>query len=127
MLDNSGAGLPVGLQLPAGTTTAPFDPNFTEVNASKHYQFDQDVAFFKGGWWGTHNIKAGYQFNELSNVINQHGNVPFAFVNVGAGQSYSPAQPSAAPTAMAPLGRPRRPNPAALLPSGEPALASTAM
>jgi outer membrane receptor protein involved in Fe transport len=88
--DNSGNPLPVALQLPAGTTTAPFDAQFTQVNASKHYQFDQDVAFFKGGWWGTHNIKVGYQFNELSNVINQHGNLPNALMYVGAGQTYSP-------------------------------------
>jgi hypothetical protein len=86
--DNAGAPLPANLALPSGTTTAPFNPNYTEVNASKHYQFNQDVAFFKGGWWGTHNIKAGYQFNKLSNVINQHGNVPFVFLFAGAGNSY---------------------------------------
>ncbi len=82
--------LPAALDIPSGTTTAPFDQSFTEVNASKHYQFDEDVAFFKSGWWGTHNIKAGYQLNHLSNVINQHGNVPFAFEYLGAGQSYPP-------------------------------------
>ena len=86
--DNSGNPLPANLALSAGTTTAPFDESFTQVNASKHYQFDQDVAFFKSGWWGTHNIKAGYQLNHLSNVINQHGNLPFAFVSPGAGNSY---------------------------------------
>ncbi|MGA8438558.1 MAG: TonB-dependent receptor [Candidatus Sulfotelmatobacter sp.] len=114
VLDNSGAGLPVGLQLPAGTTTAPFDPNFTEVNASKHYQFDQDVAFFKGGWWGTHNIKAGYQFNELSNLINQHGNVPFAFLNVGAGQSYSPSTTFGGTNCYGPTGTASAPEPGSL-------------
>ena len=87
--DNAGNPLPANLALPGNTSTAPFNSNFTQVNASKHYQFGQDVAFFKGGWWGTHNIKAGYQFNELSNVINQHGNIPFAFMNVGAGLNYS--------------------------------------
>ncbi len=90
-LDNSGKPLPANLALAAGTTTAPFDTSFTQVNASKHYQFDQDVAFFKSGWWGTHNIKGGYQLNHLSNIIDQHGNLPFAFMYVGAGQSY-PAQ-----------------------------------
>lgn len=89
-LDNSGSPLPAGLALSAGTTTAPFDQSFTEVNASKHYQFDQDVAFFKTGWLGTHNIKGGYQLNHLSNVINQHGNLPFAFLYVGAGNGYTP-------------------------------------
>jgi hypothetical protein len=88
VLDNSGAPLPLGLQLPAGATTAPYDQSYTQVNASKHWQFDQNVAFFKSGWLGTHNIKGGYQYNELSNVINQHGNLPFAFVYVGAGQNY---------------------------------------
>ncbi len=82
--------LPANLALPAGTTTAPFDQSYTEVNASKHYQFNQDVAFFKSGWLGTHNIKAGYQFNKLSNVINQHGNLPFINMSEGAGNSFRP-------------------------------------
>jgi Carboxypeptidase regulatory-like domain len=83
------ASLPAGdLQVPNGASTTPYNQAFTEVNASKHYQFDQDVAFFKGGWWGTHNIKMGYQYNRLSNVINQHGNVPLADVFVGAGVGY---------------------------------------
>ena len=82
--------LPATLALPSGTSTAPFDQSYTEVNASKHYQFNQDVAFFKSGWLGTHNIKAGYQFNKLSNVINQHGNVPFVFMSAGTGNSFRP-------------------------------------
>jgi carboxypeptidase family protein len=90
-VDNAGNPLPANLQQAAGTTTAPFDSSYTQVNASKHYQFDENVAFFKGGWWGTHNIKAGYQFNELSNVVNQNGNLPFAFLYVGAGASYGPS------------------------------------
>jgi hypothetical protein len=114
VLDNSGAALPVALQLPANTSTAPFNPNFTEVNANKHYQFGQDVAFFKGGWWGTHNIKAGYQFNELSNVINQHGNIPFAFMNVGAGQAFSPDTTFGASNCYGPTGRASAPQPGSL-------------
>jgi hypothetical protein len=87
--DNAGNPLPLGdLQVPAGASTAPFDQSYTEVNASKHYQFDEDVAFFKSGWLGTHNIKAGYQFNRLSNIINQHGNVPYVFMNIGQGVGY---------------------------------------
>jgi hypothetical protein len=88
--DNSPTPLPLpsSLNQPAGATTAPFDQSYTQVNASKHYQFDQDVAFFKSGWWGTHNIKAGYQFNRLSNVINQHGNLPFADMLTGTGVGY---------------------------------------
>jgi outer membrane receptor protein involved in Fe transport len=88
-MDTAGNALPAALQLPAGASTAPFDSNFTEVNASKHYQFNQDFAFFKGGWWGTHNFKVGYQYNRLTNVINQHGNLPQVFVFPGAGQSYA--------------------------------------
>ena len=81
--------LPAALQLPVNTSTDPFDQQFTEVNASKHYQFNQDVAFFKSGWFGTHNIKGGYQFNKLSNVINQHGNVPLVDLYLGAGNDHS--------------------------------------
>jgi outer membrane receptor protein involved in Fe transport len=81
--------LPAALLVPDGTTTAPFDQSYTQVNASKHYQFDQDVAVFKSGWGGTHNLKFGYQLNHLSNVINQHGNLPLAQMYPGAGNSYS--------------------------------------
>jgi hypothetical protein len=87
-VDNSGATYPADLNLPSGSATAPFDQSFTEVNASKHFQFDQDFAFFKGGWWGTHNIKVGYQLNHLSNIINQHGNVPYVSLTLGQGVSY---------------------------------------
>jgi hypothetical protein len=87
-LDNTGAPLPAALQSPVGSSTAPFDATFTSVNASKHFQFDEDVAFFKSGWAGTHNIKAGYQLNHLSNLINQHGNLPFANEYLGAGASH---------------------------------------
>ncbi len=82
--------LPASLAQPTGTATAPFDQSYTEVNASKHYQFNQDVAFFKSGWWGTHNIKAGYQYNSLSNLINQHGNLPAITVFAGSGIGYRP-------------------------------------
>jgi hypothetical protein len=81
--------LPSALEVSSGTTTAPFDQSYTEVNASKHFQFDQDIAFFKSGWWGTHNIKGGYQLNHLSNVIDQHGNLPFAFQYLGSTASYN--------------------------------------
>jgi len=78
--------MPVPLQLPSANTNA-YDGSFTDVNASKHYQLNEDVAFFKGGWWGTHNIKAGYQYNRLWNIISQHGNVP-QFVAIAV-QGYS--------------------------------------
>jgi hypothetical protein len=89
VLDNQGNPLPAALQLPGGSTTAPYDPAYTVVNASKHYQFNEDLAFFKGGWGGTHNFKFGYQLNRLSNVINQNGNLPFVFIDPGV--PYSPS------------------------------------
>jgi len=83
-----GNPLPANLQQPGGTTTTPYLGSFTLFNANKHYQFDQDVAFFKGGWWGTHNLKIGYQLNHLTNVIDQNGNVPQALLVVGRGHNH---------------------------------------
>ncbi|MGO9862846.1 MAG: carboxypeptidase regulatory-like domain-containing protein [Terriglobales bacterium] len=90
-LDNYGNPLPASLQVPGGTTTGVYDGTYTLFNANKHYQFDEDVAFFKGGRAGTHNIKAGYQLNHLSNIIDQNGNIPFAFVYLGNDESYGSA------------------------------------
>ena len=86
--DNTGAPLPANLQQNGGTSTAAYTGNFTLHNANKHYQFNQDVAFFKGGWAGTHNIKAGYQYNRLTNLISQNGNVPEVFLYPGSTQSH---------------------------------------
>jgi hypothetical protein len=80
---NGGNPLPASLALAGGSTTTPYLSSFTLFNANKHYQFNQDVAFFKGGWWGTHNIKVGYAYNHMTNVIDQNGNVPEVFLNVG--------------------------------------------
>jgi hypothetical protein len=88
---NGGNPLPAGLQVGGGTRTAPYTATFTPFNANKHYQFDQDVAFFKSGWGGTHNIKLGYQLNHLVNVISQNGNVPEAFLSIGRGHKHSPS------------------------------------
>jgi len=96
-VDNLGQALPGAcgdpdsLQQTAGTATAPYTSNFTLHNANKHYQFNQDAAFFKSGWAGTHNIKAGYQLNHLTNLISQNGNVPEVFLYPGSGQSHSPS------------------------------------
>jgi hypothetical protein len=90
-VDNTGAPLPATLQAPGGTATAPYITPYTARNASKHYQFDEDVAFFKSGWAGTHNIKAGYQLNRLTNTISQNGNVPQVFLYPGSTQSHSPS------------------------------------
>jgi outer membrane receptor protein involved in Fe transport len=86
----TGNPLPASLQLPLGSSTAPYNGSFTLYNANKHYQLNQDVAFFKGGWWGTHNIKVGYQLNHLVNVINQNGNVPEALLDLGNTHSWFP-------------------------------------
>ncbi len=61
--------------------------SYTLFNSSKHYQFNQDFAIYKGGWWGSHNFKFGYQLNHLSNIIDQNGNVPQVAYNLGVGQS----------------------------------------
>jgi len=90
-VDNAGNPLPAALAQNAQTSTAPLNGTFTPYNASKHYQFNQDVAFFKGGWLGTHNFKVGYQLNHLVNIISQNGNVPLAFLNPGAGLGHSPS------------------------------------
>jgi Carboxypeptidase regulatory-like domain len=90
-LDYTGNPLPAALQAPGGAATAPYISPFTGRNASKHYQFDQDVAFFKSGWAGTHNIKGGYQLNRLTNSISQNGNVPQVFLYPGNTQRHSPS------------------------------------
>lgn len=88
--DNANNPLPSGLAVNSGTSTQPYNQSYTLYNSNKHYQFDQDVAFFKSGWGGTHNFKFGYQLNHLVNLINQNGNVPYANIIVGNGIGYSP-------------------------------------
>ena len=87
--DVNGNPLPANLQKDAGTSTTPYNSSYTLYNADKHYQFDQDFAFYKGGWAGTHNFKFGYQLNHLVNVISQNGNVPYAYMVLG-GYPYGP-------------------------------------
>jgi hypothetical protein len=87
-LPGTAGALPANLQLQPGSSTAPYLNPFTQRNASKHYQFDEDVAFFKSGWAGTHNIKVGYQLNRLTNSISQNGNVPEVFLYPGNTQSH---------------------------------------
>jgi len=85
----NGLPLPTGLQQGAGTATiSSYDSTYTKFDASKHYQVDEDVAFFKSGWLGTHNFKFGYQYNRMTNVISQNGNVPITTLYPGSG--YSP-------------------------------------
>jgi hypothetical protein len=88
--DNNGNALPLALQQDIGFQTNAFNASYTLFNASKHYQFNQDFALYKGGWWGSHNLKFGYQLNHLTNEIDQNGNVPEIFMNIGPGQSHPP-------------------------------------
>ncbi len=88
--DVFGNPLPPNLQLAAGTSTTAFKQSYTLFNSSKHYQFNQDFAIYKGGWWGSHNFKFGYQLNHLSNIIDQNGNVPQVSYYLGPKQSHNP-------------------------------------
>jgi hypothetical protein len=91
--DVYGAPLPMSLQQAAGYVNAAANFNFTNVNANKAIQGDANMAWFKSGWWGTHNFKFGYQLNRLSNVIDQHWNVPEVQMYVGSSSIYSPIGP----------------------------------
>jgi hypothetical protein len=81
--DTLGNPLPASLQQSAGYYNAAQNQNDTQRNANKAIQFDQDVAWFKTGWWGTHNFKFGYQLNRLSNDLSQHWNEPATLLYVG--------------------------------------------
>jgi hypothetical protein len=52
-------------------------------NANKAIQYDADLAWFKSGWYGTHNFKFGYQLNRLQNNILQHYNEPYVQIFPG--------------------------------------------
>ena len=86
--DVNGNPLPASLQQGEGFQTAAYNSNTTSYNANKAIQFDQDVAWFKSGWGGTHNFKFGYQLNRLSNFISQHANVPIVNIDPGASSVY---------------------------------------
>lgn len=73
----------------AGYFSATNNINTTVRNANKHIQFDQDLAWFKSGLWGTHNFKFGYQLNHISNDIFQHWNQPAALLYPGNTQFYA--------------------------------------
>lgn len=88
--DAAGNPLPTDLALGGGTSTTAYKQSYTLFNSSKHYQFNEDFAIYKGGWWGSHNFKFGYQLNHLSNIIDQNGNVPQVAFNLGIGQSEAP-------------------------------------
>ncbi len=87
--DAQGNPLPASLQQANGYTNQAYNGTFTFRNANKHYQFDQDLSWFKSGWLGTHNFKFGYQLNHLNNNIVQLGNLPN--VQIYPGLAYGPA------------------------------------
>src|SRR5208282_6061474 len=90
--DSSGTPIPSTSPLyqESGYLSASVDGTFTPHNLNKHYQFDQDLAWFKSGWWGTHNFKFGYQLNHLQNDTLQHSNLPLVNVSPGVANVYSP-------------------------------------
>jgi hypothetical protein len=91
--DANGNPLPASLTEVAGFFNVANNINTTVKNANKHIQFDQDIAWFKSGWWGTHNFKFGYQFNQLSNDIYQRFNEPDINLFVGTAVPYVVAGP----------------------------------
>ncbi|MGA2889575.1 MAG: TonB-dependent receptor [Terracidiphilus sp.] len=86
---DNGLGLTGDLNHSNGYTNLPTDSNFTSHNSSKAIQFDQDLAWYKSGWWGTHNFKFGYQLNRDSNDIAQRYNAPYIQVWPGTSNPYS--------------------------------------
>ena len=89
--DVNGAPLPSDLQEPNGYFNQPNSQTYTLYNADKRTQFDQDVAFYKSGWFGTHNFKFGYHLNKSNNNIYQRWPAPAIQVFPGSTESYSPA------------------------------------
>ena len=88
--DNAGNPLPAVYQQPLNHFNNSYSSFYTRFNANKAIQFDQDIAFFKSGWLGTHNFKFGYQLNRLQNNILQTYNEPNVELFVGSSASYSP-------------------------------------
>jgi hypothetical protein len=94
--DNLGNPLPSVYQQSFGHFNDPFSQFYTKFNGNKAIQFDQDIAFFKSGWMGTHNFKFGYQLNRLKNDIAQTYSEPDVqlFVGSGADAVYAFATPT---------------------------------
>jgi Carboxypeptidase regulatory-like domain len=86
--DNLGNPISASSQLSqiGGFFSAANNINNTTYDATHHNQINADLAVFKSGWAGTHNIKFGYQLNRLSNAVEQHYNEPSVQVFPGAGQ-----------------------------------------
>ncbi len=89
--DTTGAPLPPDLQEPNGYFNQPNSQTYTLYDADKRTQFDQDVAFNKSGWFGTHSFKIGYQLNKSNNNIYQRWPAPALQIFPGSTAAYSPA------------------------------------
>jgi hypothetical protein len=92
--DALGNPLPANLQQSNGFSTAASNISTTVINANRRTQFNQDVAWYKSGWGGTHNFKFGYQLNQLTNTLNQRYNEPFVQINPGTAVPYAPVSPT---------------------------------
>ncbi|WP_175528883.1 TonB-dependent receptor [Granulicella pectinivorans] len=64
------------------------DNTATAATQNIVHQFNQDLAYFKKGFFGQHNLKVGYQLNHQTYNIRQLYNS--ALVQVYWGQTYSP-------------------------------------
>jgi hypothetical protein len=89
-VDNLGNPIPATspLSQTAGYQNVAANINDTTYDSTHHNQVDATLAWFKSGWWGTHNIKFGYQLNHLTNKLLQHWNEPEINVFPGAGNYY---------------------------------------
>ncbi|MGA8152026.1 MAG: carboxypeptidase regulatory-like domain-containing protein [Terriglobales bacterium] len=86
--DVNGNPLPAAFQQANGYFNVANSQNYTVRNANKHIQFDQDLAWFKSGWFGTHNFKFGYQLHRITNDIFQRYNEPAVQIFPGSQSFY---------------------------------------
>jgi len=80
----------------AGFVNTAQNINTTTYDSTHHNQVDASLAWFKSGWWGTHNIKFGYQLNRINNKLLQHWNEPEINVFPGAQNFYTIQGPEGA-------------------------------
>ncbi|GAC1646040.1 MAG: hypothetical protein NVS9B15_03860 [Acidobacteriaceae bacterium] len=57
-------------------------------NVNTRTTFAQDIAYFKKGFFGTHNFKAGYQLNHLYENVNQTFTNDLVQLSYGSGLTY---------------------------------------
>jgi hypothetical protein len=78
----------------SGAQIGTLSGTYTRFNSNKATQFDEDVAWFHGGRFGTHNLKGGYQLHRNTNLIQQGYNQPLVQVYPGVSGPYSPIDPN---------------------------------